>query len=128
MKTRRLLASALLSVIPLLAHHSWAGLVEFDTSKKVTISGTITKVEFANPHVLIYFDVRNANGTVTNWVVEAPPPNTLKRAGLTQVRLAQGATITTVDYVATDGSPKANSNNLRLADGQGIAIIGREFI
>lgn len=121
MKIRCLLASAILSSA-VFGHHAWQGLVDFDTSKTVKISGTISKVEFSNPHALIYIDVKNPNGTVTTWTVEAPPPNTLVRRGITKDRLAAGTTITVDTYTAKDGSPKANSNSLSLGDGQELLV------
>jgi hypothetical protein len=70
-------ALALSTGTPLLAHHSVAA--EFDMNARVTIEGTVTRVEFMNPHVRLWMDVKNADGTVFNWELELPPPNTLKR-------------------------------------------------
>src|SRR5580692_8965400 len=107
MKTRRLLACAMLSVIPAFGHHSVSA--EFDLTKTFRMSGTISKVEFANPHVVIYLDVKNPDGTLTSWKVETSSPNILLRAGIMKPLLAEGATIVVDAYLAKDGSPVANS-------------------
>jgi hypothetical protein len=70
-------ALALSAGMPLLAHHSVPA--EFDMNASVTIQGTIARVEFMNPHVRLWMDVKNADGTVSDWELELPPPNTLKR-------------------------------------------------
>src|SRR5579862_8888938 len=69
-------AGLILAAIPLLAHHSFAA--EY-ASKEITLTGTITKVEWTNPHIYFYIDVKDSNGNVQNWAVEGYPPNTLKR-------------------------------------------------
>ena len=121
MKTRRLLASAVLIVIPALGHHSAAA--EFDTSKTVRISGTISKLEFANPHVMIYVDVKNPDGTVTNWKVEIAPPNTLLRQGITKALLEESTTITLDTFPAKDGSSGAWGRTMIRADGREPATV-----
>jgi hypothetical protein len=70
-----------------LAHHSFAA--EYD-SKEVTLTGVITKVEWTNPHIYFYIDVKDASGNVVNWAVEGYPPNTLKRTGFTRDDLKVG--------------------------------------
>jgi hypothetical protein len=119
MNTRRLLASAILSLFPAFGHHSIAA--EFDVSRTVRISGTISKLEFANPHVVIYLDVKNPDGTVTNWKVETASPNILIRSEITKAELAEGTTIIVEAYPAKDGSPEVQSRTMTLAD-------GREFV
>jgi Family of unknown function (DUF6152) len=122
MNTRRLFVSAILSVIPALGHHSVSA--EFDLSKTFRISGTISKVEFANPHVVIYLDVKTPDGTVTNWKVETSSPNILMRAGITKALLAEGTTLVVDAYLAKDGSPGANSHTMILPDGREFAPAG----
>jgi Family of unknown function (DUF6152) len=117
MKARQLLASAILCVIPAFGHHY--SLAEFDVSRTVRISGTISKVEFSNPHVTFSLDVKNPDGTVTPWEVETAAPSALIRGGITKALLAKGTTIVVDDaYPAKDGSPKANGRTLILADGR----------
>ena len=78
----------LLAAVPVLAHHSFAA--EFDAKKPVKLSGTVTKMEWINPHAWIYIDVKNTDGTVTNWMVEAGAPNALLRRGWTKNSLLPG--------------------------------------
>lgn len=122
MSLRRLLTTTILSVLPAIAHHTWAGFADFDTTKTVRLSGAISNVEFVNPHVLIYLDVKNANGSVTIWMVEAPPPAALVRMGVTKTQLAEGSNLTLDTYLAKDGSPKANGRGMILPDGRQLAI------
>jgi hypothetical protein len=75
-------ALALSASTPLLAHHSVAA--EFDMTNRVTIQGTVTRVEFMNPHVRLWVDAKNADGTVSSWELELPPPNALRRMRLEQ--------------------------------------------
>lgn len=122
MKTRRLLASVIFCVIPAFAHHSVAA--EFDVSKTVRISGTISKVQFLNPHVTFSLDAKNPDGTATHWNVETAGPSKLIRGGITKVLLVEGATIVVDAYPAKDGSPKANTRTLTLtlADGRELRL------
>ena len=116
MKARHLLASAILCVIPAFGHHY--SLAEFDVSRTVRISGTISKVEFSNPHVTFSVDVKNSDGTVTHWIVGTASPNVLIRGGITKALLAEGTAAVVEAYPAKDGSPKANVRTLTLADGR----------
>lgn len=121
MRTGCLLAGAILSAIPALAHHS--AVAEYDLSKTVRMSGTISKVDFANPHVMIYVDVKNADGSVTHWRVENSPPSRMRRWGLTKARLAEGTAIIVEAYPAKDGSQGAWGRTFTLADGQEPATV-----
>ena len=116
MKARHLLASATLFVIPAFGHHY--SLAEFDVSRTGRISGTISKVDFANPHVTFSVDVKNSDGTVTQWKVGTASPNVLIRGGITKALLAEGTAVVVDAYPAKDGSPKANVQTLTLADGR----------
>ena len=116
MKARHLIASAILCVIPASGHHY--SLAEFDASRTVRISGTISKMEFSNPHVTFSLDVKNPDGTVTHWIVGTASPNVLIRGGITKALLAEGTTVVVDAYPAKDGSPKANVRTLTLADGR----------
>lgn len=122
MKDCRPLASAILCVIPAFGQ-SLASEFDvsrlFDVSRTVRISGTISQVEFLNPHVTFLLDVKNPDGAVTQWQVETAAPNVLIRSGITKALLAQGTTVVVEDaYPAKDGSPKANGRTLIFADGR----------
>jgi len=100
---------------PVLAHHSFAA--EFDASKPVTLHGTITKLEWINPHSWLHVDVKNDDGTTTEWMVEAATPNTLLRRGFTRDTVKAGTEITVIGYQAKSGAHRANGRDLILADG-----------
>jgi Family of unknown function (DUF6152) len=120
MKAGLLGAGAILCAVPLLAHHSIAA--DYDLSRTVKISGTISDVEFKNPHVTFSLDVKNPDGTVIQWIVEAGGPNFLHRNGITKDLLAKGTAIVVDAYPAKDGSSNAAGHTLILADGRGLAL------
>ena len=101
---------------PLAAHHSFAA--EFDGSKPVTLKGTITKMEWTNPHVWIHIDVKKPDGTAENWALEGGTPNVLFRRGFTKESLLPGTEIVIDGYQAKDGSKRANGRNLTLPNGK----------
>jgi len=99
------------------AHHSAAAA--YDTAKKVTLHGTVTKVEWQNPHVFYYLDVGEASGNVTNWAIEASTPNQLYREGWRKNDLKIGDAVTlTNSSPARNGLPKAFGGSLTLANGR----------
>ncbi len=108
------------SLTPLLAHHSVAA--EFDISRTITIQGTVTRTEWLNPHARVWVDAKNDDGTVSNWEVELPPPNNLKRNGLTKDSLNQGDQIALSVWRAKDGSRLANGLTLTPPDGQTLKL------
>ena len=103
------------AALPVLAHHSFAA--EFDASKPVTLHGTITKLEWINPHSWLHVDVKNDDGTTTEWMIEAATPNTLLRRGFTRDTVKAGTEITVIGYQAKSGAHRANGRDLILADG-----------
>ena len=105
----------LLTGVPASAHHSFAA--EYDSSQVLTLKGTITKVEWTNPHIYIYVDVKDANGNVASWALEGYPPNTLKRTGFTKDTLKIGDEITITAYKAKDGTNTGAGREITFSDG-----------
>lgn len=128
MKARKLLlfGFVILTMMPLaplaIAHHSFAA--EYDADKPVTLTGSVTKMAWINPHSWIYIDVKKADGTVENWAVEAGPPGTLIRAGFTKDSLAAGTVIKVNGYRAKDGALRANGRDITLPDGRLLFVGG----
>jgi Family of unknown function (DUF6152) len=104
------------SAAPLLAHHSFAA--EYDSTKPVTLKGTVTRVEWTNPHARFYVDVKEDSGAVTNWNLELASPNVLSRQGWTRNSLKFGDLITVEGSLAKDGAKMANAKTVTLADGK----------
>jgi DNA/RNA endonuclease YhcR with UshA esterase domain len=97
------------------AHHSFAA--EFDANQPVTLKGTIVKMEWINPHSWLHIDVKNADGTMTPWMIEGATPNTLLRRGFTRDAVKIGTEITITGYRAKNGANRANGRDLVLPDG-----------
>jgi hypothetical protein len=119
--TRRILLAVsfgvLFSTLSLLAHHSAS--TAYDTARKITLRGTVTKLEWQNPHVFYYLNVADASGSVTNWAIEASTPNQLYRNGWRKDDLKIGEAVTLTDSSpARNGLPKAYGGTLTLADGR----------
>jgi hypothetical protein len=106
--------------MPVLAHHSFAA--EFDAKKPVKLQGTVTKMEWINPHAWIYLDVKNTDGSVTNWMVEAGAPNALLRRGWTKASLLPGTEILVEGYQAKDGANRANGRDITFKDGKKLFV------
>jgi hypothetical protein len=97
------------------AHHSFAA--EFDANQPVTLRGTITKMEWINPHTWMHIDVKNDDGTTTAWMIEGGTPNTLMRRGFTRDSVKVGTEITVEGFRAKNGANRANGRDMVLPDG-----------
>jgi hypothetical protein len=116
------MSAVVLSTAPLRAHHAFAA--EFDSEQPVQLRGTVTKMEWINPHSWIHIDVRNDNGTTTAWMIECGSPNTLLRRGMNRNSVTEGLVILVDGYRAKDGSNKANGRDVTLPDGKKLFLGG----
>jgi hypothetical protein len=120
----KLMWGAALSVgaAPALAHHSFAA--EFDMEQPIKLRGTVTEIEFINPHSWIHIDVRKDDGTVESWAIEGGTPNTLFRMGINQNSLKTGTEIVVDGYRSRDGANRANGRDITLPDGRKLFLGG----
>jgi len=103
------------AIAPALAHHSFAA--EFDADRPVELKGTITEMEWLNPHTWMHIEVENEDGSTTAWMIEGGTPNTLFRRGFTPESVKPGMEITIIGYRARNGANRANGRDLILPDG-----------
>src|SRR5580704_13389927 len=123
MRMRSTISAVLLGLslmgLPTFAHHSVSA--EFDLSKRITLEGRVTKIEWMNPHVYLYVDV-SADGKTSNWACETAGPNTLSRQGWSRNSLKIGDRVTVVGYRARDGAYVASAREVVLADGRKVFV------
>lgn len=105
------------------AHHAYTA--EFDTTKPIRLTGVLTKLEWSNPHIWLYLDVKDEKGNVSNWGFSASPPGMLVRRGITRDSLKIGEVLTISGHRAKDGSNNASGNIVKFADGRD-ALIGQD--
>lgn len=114
--------SALLATTPAAGHHAFAA--EFDQERPVNLEGTVTLMEWINPHAWIHIDVVSEDGTIETWAIEAGAPNGLIRRGFTRDSLPVGTKIVVAGYQARDGANRANGSSITFEDGRKLFVGG----
>lgn len=104
--------------VPLLAHHAFPA--EFDVDKPVTLTGVVSKLEWINPHVYVYLDVKDNSGKTANWALESWPTGILKKSGVTREMIKEGTPLTILAYRAKDGTNLAYIRKFTWSDGHAI--------
>ena len=115
---------ALLATVPVAAHHSFAA--EYDNSKPVKVTGVVTKVEWTNPHIWFFVDVKDEGGKVTNWGFSGGPPGNLQRRGISKTALKVGDTIIVEGFRARDGSNNASGGLVTFTNGRRVFTAAAE--
>jgi Family of unknown function (DUF6152) len=109
-----------LAAEPVWAHHAFAA--EFDSSKPIKLKGTVTKMEWINPHAWIHIDVKGEDGKVSPWMIEAAAPNSLLRRGFTKNSLLPGMEILVEGHQAKDEAHRANGSSITFTDGRKLFV------
>jgi len=118
MRYALLSVTLLVAALPVFAHHSFSA--EYDIDKPVTITGTLTKLEWVNPHGWIYLDVKGTDGKVVNWAVEFGAPNALLRRGVRKTDFPLGVELVVKGYHAKNGMPTVNGTSVKFPDGRNL--------
>lgn len=114
----------LVSGLPALAHHS--GAAEFDSSKKIDLTGVVTKVEWTNPHAHFYIDVKDSSGNVVNWNLELASPNVLIRNGWRRNSIKPGDTVSVTGIRAKDSNTYGSASMITFPDGHKLSFLSAD--
>ena len=124
MRTQRTLlilaAGSLLAAAPAFAHHAFAA--EYDGNQPIVLKGSLTKVEWTNPHGWIFVDVKDESGKVQNWAIEFGSPNAMLRRGLRRTDFPEGIQVVIKGYRAKNGTPTVNGTSVKLPDGRNLLV------
>lgn len=120
MRLRLLLAfcvavGVMMAATPTTAHHAFSA--EFDANRPLTLTGTVTRMEWINPHSWIHIDVKNDDGTVDSWMIEGGAPQALLRRGFNKASLQPGTVILVEGYQAKDGAFRGNGRDITFENG-----------
>lgn len=121
-----IVAALIAATMPLMAHHSFAA--EFDSAKQIKLTGVVTKIDWTNPHVWFYFDVKEENGAVTTWGAEMGPPHLLQGSGWTRTTMKIGDTINVLGSLAKNGSKRLNARTVTTPDGKRMGAASSEGV
>jgi hypothetical protein len=119
-----IVAALIAASVPLMAHHSFAA--EFDSTKPLKMTGVVTKIDWTNPHVWFYIDVKDEAGKVTNWGFEMGPPHLLQGSGWTRTTMKLGDTVTVAATAAKNGSNRGNARTVTTPDGKRLGAASSE--
>ena len=119
-----ILAALIAASVPLMAHHSFAA--EFDSTKPLKMTGVVTKIDWTNPHVWFYIDVKDEAGKVNNWGFEMGPPHLLQGQGWTRTTMKLGDTVTVQGTAAKNGSNRGNARSVTTPDGKRLGAASSE--
>lgn len=120
-----LIVTLLIATAPaVLAHHSFSA--EYDSNQPVKVTGTVTKVEWTNPHIWFFVDVKDTQGKVTNWGFSGGPPGVLQRRGISRDAMKTGDVVVVEGFRARDGSNNASGGKVTFADGRSVFTASNE--
>jgi hypothetical protein len=119
-----IVAALIAASVPLMAHHSFAA--EFDSTKPLKMTGVVTKIDWTNPHVWFYIDVKDEAGKVNNWGFEMGPPHLLQGQGWSRTTMKLGDTVTVQGTAAKNGSNRGNARSVTTPDGKRLGAASSE--